>query len=146
LPRQIRQRVIEITIQGLKGSLAVSPVGLPVLDITGKGKKRRMVACPERLTEKLQAYAYKHNLGPDDKFFSVNRQRAWQIIKDASKRAGLNKRTYPYFKTLRCHREIKANGKSKGPPTSFRPHKSPDGNEIPFYLDPRRFFTDPATG
>jgi len=53
-----------------------------------------MVACPERLAKKLQAYACKHKLGPNDKFFPINRQRGWQIIKEASKRAGLNKRIY----------------------------------------------------
>jgi len=49
--------------------------GKPVLGIVGKGGKKRLVALPERLTEKLQAYAYKQKLGPDDKFFPINRQR-----------------------------------------------------------------------
>jgi len=33
-----------------------------------------MVACPERLAEKLQVYAYKKKLDPDDGFFPINRQ------------------------------------------------------------------------
>ncbi len=38
--------------------------GRPALDIVGKGKKKRIVALPERLSKKLQAYAYKKKLGP----------------------------------------------------------------------------------
>lgn len=72
--------------------------GSPCLEIRGKGKKRRMVACPERLAEKLQAYAYKEKIGSNDKFFPINRQRAWQIINEASERAGLNnRRVYPHL-------------------------------------------------
>lgn len=71
--------------------------GRPALDVVGKGKKRRMVALPERIAEKLQAYAYKKRLGPHDKFFPINRQRGWQIIKEASKRAGFHKRVYPHL-------------------------------------------------
>ena len=63
----------------------------------GKGRKPRMVACPERLAEKLQAYAYKKKLDPKDRFFPIDRTRAWQIIKGASERAGLNKRVYPHL-------------------------------------------------
>ena len=66
----------------------------PALDVVGKGKKKRMVALPERLSEKLQAYAYKKRLGPHDKFFPINRQRGWQIINGAAKRIGFNKRVY----------------------------------------------------
>ncbi len=71
--------------------------GRPALEIMGKGKKPRMVACPERLVEKLQAYAYKKRLDSKDRFFPINRSRAWQIIADASERAGLNKRVYPHL-------------------------------------------------
>ena len=33
--------------------------GKPALEVLGKGRKLRLVACPERLADKLRAYAYK---------------------------------------------------------------------------------------
>jgi len=71
--------------------------GKPVLEIVGKGKKPRQVACPERLAERLQAYAYKQGLKPHDPFFPINRIRAWQIIKAAAERAGFTQRVYPHL-------------------------------------------------
>jgi len=41
---------------------------------------------------------------------------------------------------------IEANRKSKSSPAPLRPRISPDGNEIPFYLNPRGFFANPAAG
>ena len=70
--------------------------GLPVLHIRGKGKKDRLVACPERLANSLRSYAYEHKLGLDDRFFSINRSRAFQIIQAAAKRAGITKK-------VNCH-------------------------------------------
>ena len=71
--------------------------GRPVLRIMGKGEKPRVVACPKTLAYKLQAYAEKRNIAPDQKIFSINRQRAWQILKEVSKRAGFTKRVYPHL-------------------------------------------------
>ena len=68
-----------------------------VLHIKGKGNKIRMVACPEELGNKLKAYAYDKNLSPDERFWKFNRTRAWQIIKKAAKKAGINKRVYPHL-------------------------------------------------
>ena len=53
-----------------------------------------MVACPERLADKLKAYAYDKKLGPDDKIFDINRKRAWQIVKTAGEQAEVNKKVY----------------------------------------------------
>jgi len=39
-----------------------------------------------------------------------------------------------------------ADRKPKSPPAPLRPRISPYGNEIPFYLNPRRFTKDPAAG
>jgi len=61
------------------------------------GKKERVVALPERLADKLRAYAYEKGLKADERFFPINRQRAWQIIKEASKKAGIAKRVYPHL-------------------------------------------------
>jgi hypothetical protein len=47
----------------------------------GKGKKPRVIACPERLAEKLKSYAYEKNIGPIERFFPINRPRALQRIK-----------------------------------------------------------------
>jgi len=71
--------------------------GKPVLRFTGKGKKERVVALPERLANKLRAYAYQKEIKPDERFFPINRQRAWQIIKEVAGRAGVTKRVYPHL-------------------------------------------------
>jgi integrase/recombinase XerD len=71
--------------------------GKPALEILGKGKKKRQVALPERLAEKLQAFAYKYKLSGEDRFFNINRFRAWQIINKAAEKAGFNKRVYPHL-------------------------------------------------
>lgn len=69
---------------------------LPVLHIRGKGKKDRLVACPESLANRLRSYAYEHKLGLDDRFFSINRFRAFQIVQQAAKRAETSKK-------VNCH-------------------------------------------
>jgi len=71
--------------------------GRPVLRIIGKGEKPRAVACPERLTDNIRAYANRHKIEPEHKFFPINRQRAWQILKEVSRKAGLTKRIYPHL-------------------------------------------------
>lgn len=77
------------SIQGFEGK--------PVLSIVGKGRKTRLVACPERLADRLKSYVYEKGLAPKDRFFKINRSRAWQIINEASKRAGPTKRVYPHL-------------------------------------------------
>jgi len=57
--------------------------GKPVLQVLGKGRKPRLVSCPDRLALELQAHAFRHKLNLDDRFFRINRKRAWQIIKAA---------------------------------------------------------------
>jgi len=71
--------------------------GRPALSITGKGNKPRLVACPQSLVDQLQAFAYRQGLGIDSRFFPINRRRAWQVIKQASQRAGITKRVYPHL-------------------------------------------------
>lgn len=68
--------------------------GKSVLSVMGKGRKPRLVACPEALAHKLRSYAYTHKIGLDERIFPVGRKRAWQIIKNAGGRAGINKRIY----------------------------------------------------
>jgi len=95
----------------------------PILRFTGKGKKERA----ERLADKLKAYAYEKKIGPQDRFFPINRQRAWQIIKEVAKKAKITKRVYPH----------------PAPPGAFI---ACYGNEVFIYFDSRRFFANPATG
>jgi integrase/recombinase XerD len=71
--------------------------GGAVLHIQGKGGKARLVACPQGLAHRLKSFAFDKNLGLDDRIFKINRKRAWQIIKEASERAGITKRVYPHL-------------------------------------------------
>lgn len=67
-----------------------------VLDVLGRGGKVRPMRCPPQLADRLRAYAQKHHLSPSDRFFPFrNRQRPWQIVKGAAKRAELDKRISP---------------------------------------------------
>ena len=63
----------------------------------GKGNKPRIVAIPEPLVHRLQSYAYAKGITRGQRFFSINRRRAWQIIKAAADRAGVGKRVYPHL-------------------------------------------------
>jgi len=71
--------------------------GRPVLRVMGKGKKERVVALPERLADKMRAYAYEKGIKINERFFPINRQRAWQIIKEVAKKAKITKRVYPHL-------------------------------------------------
>jgi len=68
-----------------------------VLEVTGKGGKKRLVACPAPLSHRLKAYAFDQGLGPEDKLFPVGRKRAWQILKAAAANAGLKTPVYPHL-------------------------------------------------
>jgi integrase/recombinase XerD len=45
----------------------------------------------------LKSYAFDRQLGLDDRLFRINRKRAWQIIREAAERAGINKKVYPHL-------------------------------------------------
>ena len=76
------------------GHLSRQPGALEVL---GKGRKVRLVACPAPLIHRLKAYAFDRGLGPAERLFPVGRKRAWQIIGAAAANAGLGKRVYPHL-------------------------------------------------
>ena len=63
----------------------------------GKGRKPRLVACPEDLAHGIRSYAYSKEVGIDDRIFPINRKRAWQIVKLAGEKAGLQKRVWPHL-------------------------------------------------
>jgi len=71
--------------------------GHAVLYIRGKGKRDRMVACPDTLAYMLKAYAYSRNLKFDDRVWEITRQRAWQIVKEVAEEAGLQKKVHPHL-------------------------------------------------
>ena len=71
--------------------------GRPAMDIMGKGKKRRMVALPVNLKEKLESYAYRAKIEPRERFFDINRSRAWQVLNEARMASGLEKRVFPHL-------------------------------------------------
>ncbi|MBS3921312.1 MAG: tyrosine-type recombinase/integrase [Deltaproteobacteria bacterium] len=93
--------------------------GKPVLSIIGKGRKPRLIACPERLVDRLKSYAYEKKIGPHDRFFRINRSRAWQIINEASKRVGFTKRVHPH---LLRHSDAIERLKQTGNPKALQLH------------------------
>lgn len=84
-------------------ALALTPAsigefeGKPVLEVVGKGKKLRLVAVPVNLRIKLESYAYRAKIEPRMRFFEINRSRAWQILNEARKAAGMEKRVFPHL-------------------------------------------------
>lgn len=93
--------------------------GKPVLDIIGKGNKPRLVSCPEKLAGRLLDYAHKKGLVSHDRFFAFNRIRGWQIIKEAAKRAGIEKRVFPH---LLRHSDAIERLRQTGNPRSLQYH------------------------
>ncbi len=84
-------------------ALALTPASIrnferkPAMEIVGKGKKLRMVALPTQLKDKLESYAYRAKIEPREKFFGINRSRAWQVLNEARRAAGLEKRVFPHL-------------------------------------------------
>jgi integrase/recombinase XerD len=71
--------------------------GHSVLYIKGKGKKPRMVACPDGLAHQLKSHAYTKKLDLDSRIFDINRKRAWQIINKTAEKTGIQKKVYPHL-------------------------------------------------
>lgn len=71
--------------------------GRPAMEIVGKGKKLRMVALPANLKDKLESYAYRAKIEPRERFFDINRSRAWQVLNEARMASGLEKRVFPHL-------------------------------------------------
>ncbi len=84
-------------------ALALTPASIrsfearPAMEIIGKGRKLRMVALPLNLKDKLESYAYRAGIEPKQRLFRINRHRAWQILNEACKAAGIEKRVFPHL-------------------------------------------------
>jgi integrase/recombinase XerD len=84
-------------------ALALTPAairsfdGKPALEIIGKGKKLRLVALPQNLRMQLESYAYRAKIEPRMRFFEINRSRAWQVLNEARKASGMEKRVFPHL-------------------------------------------------
>ena len=84
-------------------ALALTPAsiqsfeGRPAIEIVGKGKKLRMVALPQNLRDRLESYAYRAKIEPRERFFDINRSRAWQVLNEAKEAAGIEKRVFPHL-------------------------------------------------
>lgn len=87
---QLALRVSEAINMLLKDKFIID--GKHAVGIMGKGRKPRLVACPDKLFYRLGNYASEHGLGPEDRFFPITRVRAWQIVKAAAKKAGIDDR------------------------------------------------------
>lgn len=61
------------------------------LKVKGKGGKMAQVAISPTLAAQLQAYAYRHKLDDNDRFFPITRSQAFRIVTTAFDRAGLTR-------------------------------------------------------
>ena len=59
------------------------------LKVMGKGGKISKVVISPTLAAQLQAYAYRHKLGDNDRFFPITRSQALRIVTTAFDRAGI---------------------------------------------------------
>ncbi|MGQ9777897.1 MAG: tyrosine-type recombinase/integrase [Thermodesulfobacteriota bacterium] len=71
--------------------------GKPVIDVIGKGNKPRLVSCPQGLAKRLSDYGRYKKLNSQERFFPFNRIRGWQIIKQAARKAGFEKKVFPHL-------------------------------------------------
>jgi len=90
-----------------------------ILAILGKGKKPRLVAIPDKLSYHMGDFAQRNGLKPDDRFFPITRQRAWQIVKECAVCAGIDRRIYCH---LFRHGGAIARLKRTGNPKSLQIH------------------------
>jgi hypothetical protein len=73
--RLISSRVKYGTIEKAFVRLLCTHDGKAILFVVGKGRKPRMVACPNTLAHQLKSYAYEQGIETDGRFFDINRLR-----------------------------------------------------------------------
>jgi len=93
--------------------------GHPVIHVTGKRKKKRMVSCPETLAYRILSYCYEKKIEKGQKIFPITRVQAWKIIKNTGNSAGLSKRIYPH---LLRHSDAIERLRQTGNPKSLQHH------------------------
>jgi site-specific recombinase XerD len=71
-------------------SLTQTPYGW-VARIKGKGNKFAEVAISPSLAARLQSFAYRQGIRPDERIFPVSTTRVWQIVDRAFQAAGIRK-------------------------------------------------------
>ena len=83
--------------------------GHAVFYIEGKGKKSRLVACPDPLAHRLKSFAFDKQVGLDERLFRINRKWAWQFLR-RRRRTGRDRETGPpaLAQTLGHHRTAPA--------------------------------------
>lgn len=59
--------------------------------IKGKGNKVAEVAISPSLAARLQSFAYRQGIRPDERIFPVSTTRVWQIVDRAFEAAGIRK-------------------------------------------------------
>lgn len=97
----------------------------PVIEIIGKGNKRRMVSIPQRLVDQLRAFAFQERLTSHDRFFKINRSQAWRVITTAARKTGFTKRIHPHlFRHSGSIERLKQTGNPKSL-QMFLGHSSP---------------------
>lgn len=120
--------------------------GKPVIYLKkGKGSKARMVACPEDLAHRIRSFAYQKQIGPDNRIFPINRKRAWQIVKLAGEKAGIQKRVWPHLlRHSDAIERLRQTGKPQGTPASPGPFISSDDDALSCHAYSRRRFENSA--
>jgi len=58
---------------------------------TAKRKRYDTCSISSTMSAKLQSYAYRHKIEPDERLFTINRTRVFQIVSAAFKQAGIVK-------------------------------------------------------
>ncbi len=61
------------------------------VEVYGKGGKHSVAAISPSLAAQLQAFAYRHDVAPDEPIFHISRKRVFQIVKSGFTRAGIAK-------------------------------------------------------
>ena len=60
-------------------------------EVVGKGSKYREIALSASIVALLHQFAYKWNIGRQDRLFAITKWRAWQIVNRAFERTGIPK-------------------------------------------------------
>jgi site-specific recombinase XerD len=113
-------------------SLTQTPFGW-VARIKGKGNKVAEVAISPSLAARLQSFAYRQGIKPDERIFPVSTTRVWQIVDRAFDAAGIRKPEHVGTVHVLRHSGAKASGhrQPQGSPRPAPPQRSQDDSALP---------------